>query len=1051
MDRNIVELKDPFRPTLNPNFYKLTEPTSIRELLKKQGVIDEKGTRNSAFVVSVDGDYKLEKDWGQLVSANNLMVVVALPPHLQGGGGGSNPLRLVMMVAVMVAAYYFPPALGLTGAGYAAAQAGIMIGGSLLVNALLPAPQLGGGMNNDGAQAKQINMIGPQGNQAKAGAPIPVLYGRRRFYPDFAAQPYVEISGNEMYLHQLFVLTQGEMNVEHMSIENTPISNFEEVEYKVYGPNDKVDLFPDNVYTAQEVNDLKLEGTEPGEDQVIGYKETITYKKIPDKNDAKPDSGNWIETYEKITTYTEIKANVQFKGGFIATPLNTESQMIGVDIMLPRGLAWMDDNGFPQPNSVGFIVQARLVDESNMPVGTWFNLTKETKDIPVDTKEVVHSIPNTGTGRSISGTDPNLISGGNKDFLDTGITITAGTIDPIMQGYTFHVPRGRYEVRVGRSTQAANLSRISDELKWIGLRSYMSNKHYYGNVTILAVKIRSTNNLNNSIARRVNVLGTRILPVFNGEEWIDQPTRSIAWSAADILRNKEYGRGLKDSRINIKELERLDKVWYGRNDFFDGYFTDQSTIWEALTRVLEVGRTKPIYVAGIIDFVRNEPRIAPTQMFTPENIVKDSYQTQYVFPKTGEADHLIVEYTDPVSWKPADMICALPDSKMLKPMRIAMHGITSAQQAWREGIHRAAAHRVQREFPSWATELEGMAVSYGNEVLVSYDDPEWGVTGKIHDFRGNVVIFQEDLEWTGDNVIAFRARNGSVLGSYKIERHSARIGIIQDLPTDEQLRPVFSNGSWYEATHYIFGNSKRVGRKLVITGVTPNSNNQVSLSAVVYDDYPHNAENELEMPTIVPPSDDIEEVLAVTWIRVKKSIKRNVFEVSCNQSRSAKEYEFEVRAGLSARWENLYKGETPLYTGSLPFGNQIFIRARVIGTHAGEWFVWQGEVIKEEAAINKVRPGLRVEKRGNFPVYADITITGVDFGAATNYFIEQDGVVIWTGVLLKGQEATITRQFEPNRVIDPEEVPEEKQVELKAYAIDNHGDRSESAINYMVY
>lgn len=1035
----VVELHDAFRPSLNPKFYPLTEPTSIKEILKRQGLITEEGTRKSAFVVGVDGDYKLDKDWGQLISANNVMVVYAVPPHLQGGGGGSNPLRLVMMAAVIAASLYVPTSVfGLTGFAAGAAQAGILIGGSLLVNALLPAPQVGGGIG-DGAQAKQVNLIGPQGNQAKVGAPIPVLYGRRRVYPDLAAQPYVEYSGNEAYLHQIFVLTQGEIDVEQIAIENTPISNFEEAEYKIYQPNEKMDLFPDNVYTAPEVGDLKLEGSEQGDENVIGYREKVTYRPIVDKNGNSPSSSDWIKTYEKTTTYSDLTANINYKGGFIATPLQAETQLLAIDISLPRGLAYMDDEGRATGRSVSFIVQARLLDESNNPAGGWFNLTKEHQEAPSDSVEI------TGSGGNL------FFGNKDKEYISGGIKISGATIDQISQSYTFPVARGRYEVRVGRVEAESSSSRITDELHWVGLRSYMPNHYYYGNLTMLAVRIRATNNLNNNIARRVNVLGTRILPVFNGQEWVKQPTRSIAWAAADILRNKEYGRGLKDSRINLKELERLDRVWYGRSDFFDGYFTDQITIWEALTRVLEVGRTKPIYVAGIIDFVRNEPRIAPTQMFTPENIVKDSYQTEYVFPKTGDPDHVIVEYTDPVSWKPADMICALPDSKMLKPMRIAMHAITSAQQAWREGIHRAAMHRKQREFPSWSTELEGMAVSYGNEVLVSYDDPEWGSTGRIEHFDGNVIYTSEELEWTGDNVIALRAKNGSILGSYKIERRSEVSGIIPDLPLKENGQPDLSDGSWSEATHYIFGNTKRVGRKLVITGVVPNSDNQVSLSAVVYDDYPHIAENELEMPVIIPPTEEIAEVLAVTWIQVKKSIQRDVYEISCNQARGAKEYEFEVRSGISATWESLYKGETPLFAKSLPFSNQLFIRARAIGTYAGEWFVWSGEVVKEESPITKTRPGLRVDKRGNFPVYADITITGIDLGSATNYFIEQDGIVIWTGVLLNGQEATVTRQFEPNRVIDPEDVPEPKQVEFKAYAVDNLGDRSESAINYMVY
>lgn len=1027
----MTELQDAFRPSLNPNFHAITEPTSIRDILIKQGVLDKQGARLSAFVVSVDGDYKLEKDWDLLVGPSNLMVTIALPPHLQGGGGGSNPLRLVLMVAVMAASFYIPGAIGLTGAWASAASAGIMIGGSMLINALLPQPKISA--ENTGAQAKQAYFIGPQGNQARSGEPIATLYGRRRIYPDLIIQPYVEMSGNEVYLHQVFCLTQGKINVEQICIEKTPIQNFEEVEYKIYQPNEKMDLFPDNVYSAQEVSDLTLEGSEDGDKHIVGYRETISSKAIDDKYGRHPNHSSWLPTYEVSKKYSEIRSNINFKGGYVATPLQSETDTLSIDIYLPRGLAYMNDQGNPTSRSVNFIAQARLIDESNNPAGGWFSLTKETTNIPVDSI-VISDFP---------------VKSSSKDVVDAGIWIKGATIDPIMQTYTFKVAKGRYEVRIGRGNKSDSSTRVSDELHWIGLRSYMPNKLYYGNVTLLAVKMRSSNNLNNNIARRLNVLATRILPVWNGNKWVEQPTRSIAWAVADMLRNTEYGRGLKDSRMNLRELIRLDKLWYGRSDFFDGYFTEQLTIWEALTRALEVGRTKPIYVAGVIDFVRNEPRVAPTQMFTPENIVQDSFQTEYAFPKTGEADHIIVEYTDPISWQSADMVCALPESKMLKPMRISMPAITNPQQAWREGIHRAAMHHVQREFPSWSTELEGLAVSYGNEVLVAYDEPEWGLTGRIIDFDGNVIHTSNELDWTGNNIIALRAANGGVLGSYKIEPLSSTSGIIPDLPLDSSGQPDLSDGSYYEPTHYIFGNTNRVGKKLVITSVVPGADNQVALGGVVYDDFPHRVEHELEMPVVVPPHDPVEEVLAVTWIKVKKSIQRNIFEVTCNQARGAVNYEFEVAPRIGANWTALYKSETPIYTGGLPFGNQVMIRARAIGSYVGEWFVWTGEVNEEDAEITRTMPGLKVDIRGINPVFADITITGIDLNMPTNYYIEQDGIVIWTGVLLSNQSAITTKQFD--LVFDEDGEVITQQVQFKAYAVDSIGNRSEENIVNMIY
>src|SRR5690606_36096368 len=132
-----------------------------------------------------------------------------------------------------------------------------------------------------------------------------------------------------------------------------------------------------------------------------------------------------------------------------------------------------------------------------------------------------------------------------------------------------------------------------------------------------------TNNINQQIARRVRVVGTRKLKVWdpvNG--WSVNPvtTRNPAWAAADILRNVSYGRRLPTSRLNMPKLYQLSQLWATRGDNFDGIFDVTMQLWEALLKVCEVGRTMPMYYAGLIDFVRNEPKTLPTAMFSPSNI-----------------------------------------------------------------------------------------------------------------------------------------------------------------------------------------------------------------------------------------------------------------------------------------------------------------------------------------------------------------------------------------------------------------------------------------------
>ena len=71
--------------------------------------------------------------------------IVTLRRSLEGGGGGDKALRTVLSIAVIVASFSFAPGLGTALAiSTAAARTVILVGGSLLVSALLPPPEAEG-------------------------------------------------------------------------------------------------------------------------------------------------------------------------------------------------------------------------------------------------------------------------------------------------------------------------------------------------------------------------------------------------------------------------------------------------------------------------------------------------------------------------------------------------------------------------------------------------------------------------------------------------------------------------------------------------------------------------------------------------------------------------------------------------------------------------------------------------------------------------------------------------------------------------------------------
>ncbi|EWY36783.1 hypothetical protein N825_25450 [Skermanella stibiiresistens SB22] len=178
-----------------------------------------------------------------------------------GGGGGKNPLRTILTLAVMAAAFAFAgplagalsSSLGLgltaTGTGMAlltgAISGAIGLVGSLAINALAPPPKAR--IDSRGASVRDDPVYGIAGaaNRLRPYEPMPVILGRRRHVCDFAAQPYREMIGDDIYYRMLFVVGLGRYDVSAHQFGDTALTAYEGVEIDVRQPGDPAHtLFP---------------------------------------------------------------------------------------------------------------------------------------------------------------------------------------------------------------------------------------------------------------------------------------------------------------------------------------------------------------------------------------------------------------------------------------------------------------------------------------------------------------------------------------------------------------------------------------------------------------------------------------------------------------------------------------------------------------------------------------------------------------------------------------------------------------------------------------
>ncbi len=704
---------------------------------------------NQPTICFVNGEVLLRKSWSvTLINANTSVAFVKLP---QGGGGGGKILRTVMMLAIMVAAPYAGAAvagqLGITSAiGSSFLTAGIALSGAVLVNALVPPPMPTAKFKNANAPSPTYSLQA-QGNQARLGEPIPVIYGRHVVYPDFGATPYTEFINNDQFLFQLHVIGQGEYDIEQIRIEDTPISSFEEITYEIIPPNGNVTILDSDVVVAPEIAGQELFDTD-------------------------------------------------YTGPFIANPPETQTDKIAIDIIIPTGLYYSNDSGALDNRTITWDIEARTIDDAGVAIGSWIIIASE--------------------------------------------TITAATNTPIRNTYKYTVTAGRYEVRAIRTNTKDTSLRVGNNINWNALRSHLTTIPTPINATMIALKMRATDNLSQRSSRMVNCIITRKLALWDSVNGWSAPqvTQSIAWALADILRSN-YGATLSDERIDLSALATLDAIWTARGDTFNAVFDSKMTVWDALSQTARCGRAVPFMQGGVVRFVRDEEKTLPVVLFSPRNIVKNSFSIEYIMPGEDTADSVKVEFFNSNTWKTDEVTAALPDSSALTPATVALFGCTDKWQAMREGLYMAAANRYRRRLVSFKTELEGMIPTYGDLIAISHDMPSWGSTGEITSYTHPVLILSEPVTFEdGQNhYIVLRKRDGSISGPWLVLKGNNDYEII----LQDELNFIPYTGESEERTHFSFGIGENWGVLARITSVRPQGE-LVEISAVAENPLVHSAD-----------------------------------------------------------------------------------------------------------------------------------------------------------------------------------------------------------------
>ena len=292
----VIQSDNPFDISNNHLAFDVNGGLSVWEIFQTIGLTEFK----SQMTVTLDKEELHFDQWDNPIKAGS---VVGIVPKVEG-----SVITIIIIAVLAVAA----------------------IAIALTLNVPVPnSPKL--------SEPDPVYSLKGQTNQIKLGSPIESHYGAPRVWPSYGAKPYTRYQSNEAWQHSLFCLGQGSYDVSQVYIEDTPIEDFNDVDFEIIPPNGTVTMFRDNVQTSSEVGSQELYG---------------------------PNEG----AYDSWFTAT-------------ANDANTVTDLIEMDVSFPGGLYSQDDKGRLRKVTVTAVFEYIAIDNNGDEIdpGVWINLKNFSK------------------------------------------------------------------------------------------------------------------------------------------------------------------------------------------------------------------------------------------------------------------------------------------------------------------------------------------------------------------------------------------------------------------------------------------------------------------------------------------------------------------------------------------------------------------------------------------------------------------------------------------------------------------------------------------------
>lgn len=356
-----------------------------------------------------------------------------------------------------------------------------------------------------------------------------------------------------------------------------------------------------------------------------------------------------------------------------------------------------------------------------------------------------------------------------------------------------NLPAGQYEVKMlvtGRSHTVTN-SRASVRCYWNSVTSIVYDDFCYPNIALVGIKALATDQISGSPT--VSFLKNReYVLVWNPytEKYEQKPSNNPAWASYDMLHMASYlynvniapdpgGQIINHYEYEVrgarKELLLYDqfKEWADFCEEKELYvnieINQAGNMLEVINEnIANIGRGMVIRLGTRYGCIWDCEK-QPVQMFGMGNIISGSFQEEFL-QTSDRANAVEITYTDAESDYSRQTITIYSDSYDMdaeeKVAAATYNGITSYKQAYREGMYQLYSNKYQLRTVSFEANIDAIACTIGDVILVAHDVPRWANSGRIYQINGQQLTLPIELENTDNSYrIMYRTVNDNLYSS----------------------------------------------------------------------------------------------------------------------------------------------------------------------------------------------------------------------------------------------------------------------------------------------